>query len=225
MELRVENVCKKYGKKIILDSVSFNASGGERIGIIGANGAGKSTLLNILAGVTEHNAGRFLIDGVDLWKKEGRRLRGKVGIVPQGTPLVEELSAKDNLLLWYSREQMERELNSGVLSLLGIDKFLKVPVKKMSGGMKKRLSIGCSVASHPSVLLLDEPTASLDIVCREEVCDYIRRFTNAGGIAVISTHEVSEIQFCTRLYMLKNASLSPYEKETDASRLAFELTS
>lgn len=223
--ISANNVTYRVGKKALFEDVNIKFTEGNCYGLIGANGAGKSTLLNILAGVTEHNAGRFLIDGVDLWKKEGRRLRGKVGIVPQGTPLVEELSAKDNLLLWYSREQMERELNSGVLSLLGIDKFLKVPVKKMSGGMKKRLSIGCSVASHPSVLLLDEPTASLDIVCREEVCDYIRRFTNAGGIAVISTHEVSEIQFCTRLYMLKNASLSPYEKETDASRLAFELTS
>ncbi len=86
---------------------------------------------------------------------------------------MEELSAWDNLRLWYSRDALKRELESGVLKMLGIDTFLKVPVRKMSMGMKKRLSIGCAVYGNPDILLLDEPTAALDIVCKESIYAYI----------------------------------------------------
>lgn len=126
---------------------------GTCIGILGANGSGKSTFLSVLAGVLGADGGQFLCDGVDLLKDQRRRAR-LVGYVPQGTPLIEEFSARDNLLLWYDRDRLRTQLEEGVLELLGIREFLKVPVSKMSGGMKKRLSIGCAMAAQPPILLL-----------------------------------------------------------------------
>ena len=219
MNVQVKNICKRYGKKTVLDGASFEAESGERVGILGANGSGKSTLLSILAGIFPPQGGQFLIDGSDVLGKGAKRLQSAVGFVPQGTPLIEELSARDNLLLWYTREQMDAELRGGVLSLLGIDEFLRVPVRKMSGGMKKRLSIGCAVASRPSVLLMDEPTAALDLVCKEQLNGYLDRFEAAGGITIATTHDASEIDLCDRLYILKGGKLEPYIHDGNTAKL------
>ncbi|MBR0302725.1 MAG: ABC transporter ATP-binding protein, partial [Clostridia bacterium] len=175
MHIQVCDIKKKYGKKVVLDGVSFEADGGTVVGIVGANGSGKSTLLGILSGVTPEGGGDFLVDGVSMFRDTAAREK-TVGFVPQGTPLIEELSARDNLLLWYTKEQMERELSSGVLRLLGIGDFISTRVSRMSGGMRKRLSIGCAVARRPRVILLDEPTSALDMVCREAIADYITKF-------------------------------------------------
>lgn len=133
MNIEIKNIRKKYGKKEVLKGVDLKAGKGECIGILGGNGSGKSTLLTILAGIQSCSGGSFLIDGEDLFKNQ-KELSRLVGYVPQGTPLIEELNAYDNLLLWYSREEMKKELSGGILKLLGIDEFLKTRVSKMSGG-------------------------------------------------------------------------------------------
>ena len=218
MEITVKNIQKRYGKKQILRSASFYAKSGEFVGILGANGCGKSTLLGILAGIQSCNGGEFLFDSNNLFKfpKELRRL---IGYVPQGTPLLEELSAKDNLSLWYDRKNMKKELSQGVLKMLGIDEFLKVPVCKMSGGMKKRLSIGCAVADKPPVLLLDEPMAALDLSCKQRIFDYINNHKARGGIAVLVTHDVLELGLCDRFYILKEGEMRPFEYDGNIENL------
>ena len=146
MELEIKNIQKRFRKAEILKDASFKTSSGNCIGILGSNGTGKSTLLSILAGVQTPDSGEFLLDGQ-------KPATAQIGYVPQGTPLMEELTARDNLLLWYSKEAMEQELKDGVLHMLGIGDFLNKQVRKMSGGMKKRLSIGCAVADRKSTRL------------------------------------------------------------------------
>ncbi len=222
MKIEIKNIKKNYSKKEVLRDVSFEASSGECIGILGENGSGKSTLFSVLTGL-QKGEGAFLADGADLMKSPSKRER-IVGFVPQSPPLMAELSAKDNLRLWYKKAEMEKELSGGVLSLLGISEFVKVPVSKMSGGMKKRLSIGCAVANHPTVLFLDEPSAALDIVCKEKIGDYLRKFKKAGGIIVIATHDVYELDLCDKLYILKDGALTLYEGERDVKSLAKQLS-
>ncbi len=220
--MKIENITKSYGKRAVLRGISFDASSGECIGILGGNGSGKSTLLNILAGVIRSDSGSFSFRGNELLRNPV--LRGSVvGYVPQGTPLFDELTAFDNLRLWYKKDEIERELNGGVLSMLGIGDFLKVSVGKMSGGMKKRLSIGCSVAGKPNILLLDEPSAALDLVAKESICEYIRDFKARGGIVVIATHDVGELPLCDRLFLLKDGGLLPYEFKGDVSDIVGRL--
>ncbi|MCQ2456290.1 MAG: ABC transporter ATP-binding protein [Clostridia bacterium] len=219
MELKVRNVNKKYGRNVILDGVSFDAVSGECVGLIGGNGSGKSTLLGILAGVTRAESAEFLCDGEDLLKNPKKRA-SVVGYVPQGVPLFDELSARDNLLLWYGRKKMEEELEDGVLGLLGIGEFLRVKVGSMSGGMKKRLAIGCAVYNDPKILLLDEPSAALDLICKEKILSYLKNFTDNGGVA---THDVGEIEFCDRLLVLKDRQLSPVEYGGSVSELVSAL--
>lgn len=214
MEVQIDRVQKKYRNKCVLKDISLQATGGMCIGILGCNGSGKSTLLSILAGVQYPDGGSFVCDGRDLFRD--RALRSKlVGYVPQGTPLIGELSAKDNLRLWYSPRQLEQELENGVLKMLGIDEFLKTPVNKMSGGMKKRLSIGCSVANRPPILLLDEPTAALDLICKESIAQYLRRYKRSGGLLLLATHDVQELELCDALYILRDGVLEPYQYNGD----------
>lgn len=222
MDVQIQNIAKQYGKKSILKDVSFSAHSGQCIGILGSNGSGKSTLLNILAGVLKSNGGSFICDGHDLLADPARR-SSAVGFVPQGTPLLEELTAWDNLLLWYDRNVLKEELSGGVLKLLGIDRFLKVPVCKMSGGMKKRLTIGCAVAGRPPILLLDEPTAALDLSCKQDIAAYLRQYRAAGGLLILTTHDVLELQLCDQWYIIKDGRLVPFVYDGDLNKLVESL--
>lgn len=224
MEIKVQHIQKNYGSKTVLKDITFEGTDGQCIGILGANGCGKSTLLSILAGVLKVNGGTFCIDGENILKCKSKN--GKIiGFVPQGTPLMEELSALDNLRLWYcdSPLDLNKELQNGMLAMLGIPEFLKVPVHKMSGGMKKRLSIGCAIAQNPKILIMDEPSAALDLICKERIHSYIRDFKANGGIVLLATHEEQEINLCDCLYIIKDGILHPLEYDGNIHKLAGKL--
>ncbi len=223
MQIDIKGIAKRFSKKRVLTDVTFSAKSGECIGILGGNGCGKSTLLSILAGVQSCQTGEFLCDGRDLFKR-GIDRSSVVGYIPQGTPLIEELTAWDNLSLWYEKDALRTELESGVLHLLGIHEFIKTPVSKMSGGMKKRLSIGCAIAKHPPVLLLDEPMAALDLACKQEISAYLRAHKKAGGILLLVTHDVMELELCDRCYILKDGALQPFVYDGDLDNLVKSLS-
>lgn len=219
----INNISKHYGKKLILKDISIKADPGMCIGILGENGCGKSTFLSILARTVRSEGGSFLFGEEDLLMNH--RLHSRtVGYVPQGIPLLEELSAMDNLRLWYpSRRTIKNELESGLLAILGIQDFLHVPVSHMSGGMKKRLSIGCAVAGHPKILLLDEPSSALDLICKERVGNYLKEFKSMGGIVFLTTHDIQELPLCDDLYILKQGNAVRYDYDGNYHRLAGNL--
>ena len=222
MDLKISHVKKEFKNKPVLQDITFSARKGECVGILGGNGCGKTTLLSILAGVLKADSGSFCINGKELLGQKGV-CRSQVGYVPQGTPLFEELSAKDNLRLWYGKEELKKELEDGVLALLGIPEFLDVQVSKMSGGMKKRLSIGCAVAGKQPVLLLDEPTAALDLVCKQKIWDYLADYRSTGGIVLLVTHDVQEIERCSSCFLMKEGKLLPYAYDGNVRQLVEQL--
>lgn len=222
MMIEIKQIQKKYKKKAVLTDINLDVQEGSCVGILGGNGSGKSTLLSILAGVQKADNGSFLWGGADLFKNE--KIREEIlGYVPQGNPLMEELTAWDNLRLWYEKDELKKELDGGVLDMLGIPDFLKVPVRKMSGGMKKRLSIGCSVANNPKLLLLDEPSAALDLICKERIGNYLKDFKAQGGSIILATHDVQEIELCDIWYILKNGMLEPYLYDGNVHHLVGKL--
>ena len=222
MNIEIKAIRKSYGRKQVLRDITLSVTSGKCIGILGSNGSGKSTLLSILAGVQSSDGGEFLFDGRDLFKYEKQRAL-LVGYVPQGTPLIEELTAKDNLFLWYTREEMQKELDSGILKMLGIGGFLSTQVSKMSGGMKKRLAIGCAIAKRPPILILDEPMAALDIACKQSISEYIKRHKQEGGIVLISTHDLIEMELCDEQYIIKNGVLNRFDYNGNLDELVKSL--
>lgn len=220
--MEIQHINKHYGKRAVLKDISFNANKGRCIGILGGNGSGKSTLLSILAGVQKANGGDFIYDGINLFKNK-KKMSDLVGYVPQNTPLLDELSALDNLRLWYDGKELRNQLDFGVLKKLGIPSFLNVAVCKMSGGMKKRLAIGCAVAHNPEVLLLDEPSAALDLICKESISSYLLDFKSKNGTIILATHDVQELNICDELYILKGGILTPYIFDGDIHKLISRL--
>ena len=214
----IEHIKKSYRKKEILSDINLKVESGQCIGILGSNGSGKSTLLSTLAGIIRPDGGIFTYKGENLFADTKKRAK-LVGYVPQGTPLLEELNAIDNLSLWYSPSDLKRELDGGVISMLGIDEFIKTPVYKMSGGMKKRLSIACAVAHKPKILLLDEPSSALDLICKARISEYLKNFKSAGNIILLATHDLQELNICDKLYILKNKILTPVDFNGDINRL------
>lgn len=221
---RLSNIHKSYGKHLVLNGADLSAEAGSIVGILGANGSGKSTLLNILAGLLRPDEGKVEWNGCDLTKEALLRSRIE-GYVPQGMPLFPELSGLDNLLLWYrgSRADLKSELDQGIFDILGIRDLLKVQVAKMSGGMQKRLSIACAMGHHPLILLLDEPSAALDLVCKEQICRYLRYHRENGGTVLVATHDPEEIALCDQCYILRRGKLIPFTYDGDIHHLAAEL--
>lgn len=211
--MEIKNISKSYrrGKCQILQNLSVTARDGECVGILGVNGCGKSTLLSILAGIIKPDTGQLFYHGSSL--PDSGQLFRQCGYVPQENPLIEELDAYDNLRLWYcdARLHLNEELENGILAMLGIPNFLHRKVHQMSGGMKKRLSIGCAMANDPPILLLDEPGAALDLLCKAQITDYLKRCKKRGKIIWIATHEPAEMAVCDSLYLLQNGSLTPLE--------------
>ena len=222
MTFTVEGLCHAYGRRPILTQAGLRVQSGEWVGIVGANGSGKSTLLSCLAGLIKPGAGRFFADWADLFRNGAQRAR-LVGYVPQQPPLLEELSARDNLLLWYARPALEKSLREGVLGLLGVEEFLRQRVKKLSGGMKKRLSIACAMAHDPALLLLDEPSAFLDPVGKQDVRAYLKQYCDRGGAVLLVSHDPDELKLCHRVYRLKQGVLEDYAFTGDGDRLAQDL--
>jgi len=222
MTLQLVDIRKSYGSHSVLRGVSLDAAAGEAVAIVGANGSGKSTLLRVLAGVLKPQGGQFLWEGSDLLRSRAA-LERTVAYVPQGTPLIDELTALDNLRLWYAPEALRASLEGGMLRELGIQEFLKTPANRLSGGMRKRLSIGCAIASDPRCLLLDEPTAALDLAARERLLEYFYSFRSRGGTILLATHDLRELASCSRCYMLRRGVAEPYFFDGDAQRLAREL--
>lgn len=210
--LQALDISFNYGKKCILDNISLQADRGTCIGIFGTNGCGKSTLLKVLSGVLTPKSGEICFHGEKADKKNGVFIK-YAGYVPQDNPLMEDLTVLDNLKLWYtnSKSNLHEELDHGVLRMLHLHTMLKSKVSTLSGGMKKRLSIGLALAGQPSVLILDEPTAALDLPCKEDIRNHLQLFMKHGGTIVLATHEEPDFELCDKRYLLKNGSLTMIE--------------
>lgn len=207
--IEVKNISKRY-RNTVLEDISFTAEKGQCIGIIGANGCGKTTLLSIMAGVNKAQSGKIyynneLADMKSVFKKY-------IAYVPQENPLIDELTTKDNLLLWLgSNRKIKDGFENGVLKDLGIDEFLNKQVNELSGGMKRRLSIGISLSNNAPIMLLDEPGSALDIYGKQEVNSYISNYVKNGGTVVMSTHDRDEIDLCNKLYKIEDGILKECE--------------
>ena len=173
--LEVKSLFKSYKSHCVLKDISFFASPGECVGIVGSNGCGKTTLLSIVAGAVKADAGSIQFHGKEA-VGHPKVFFEEAAYVPQENPLIEELTVKDNLSLWYqgNKKRMEEDLKQGAAAMLGIGDMLKKPAGTLSGGMKKRLSIACALSNHASVLILDEPGAALDLECKALIRRYLK---------------------------------------------------
>ncbi len=217
--LCVEHVSFSYRKKEVLRDISLTAKQGDFIGIIGKNGCGKSTLLSVLAGVRHPASGTLSFRGTPLFS--GKNVPADtIGYVPQLNPLLPELSVRDNLKLWLRTSPTSSEDSPETLyNRLGLTEYLHVPVAKLSEGLKKRVSIASVLQNNPELLILDEPSAALDLPCKEIIHEQLLSFANNGGIVLFTTHEEAEFSLCNTLYILKDGVLQTVPSTMDKHSL------
>lgn len=202
--LKAVKIVSSYGRKKVLCGVDIEARVRQCVGIVGTNGSGKSTLLNILAGLRKADSGDIYFDGNRAAGAPGRRLFiNYAGYVPQENNLIPELTVMDNLRLWYrDAGALKQELAQGFLHELGIDGICRTKAGKLSGGMKKRVSIGCALAGNPPILILDEPDAALDLPGKADIRRYLGMYRELGGTVLLATHEETDLDMCDRVFAL-----------------------
>ena len=216
--LQIKNVSITYKKDLreLVSDLSFVLNDGDKVAVIGEEGNGKSTLLNILSGTLSSSSGKFFYQEQNLLQFP-KLFSRYIGYVPQENPLMENLSVFDNLRFWYAGtgKNLKEELKQGILEKFGLYHYLKYHVSKLSGGMKRRLSIACALAKNPPVLLLDEPGASLDFSCKEDIKNYLSFYLSCGGTILLTSHEEGEIKLCNRTFLLTEGTILPFSDEKE----------
>jgi ABC-2 type transport system ATP-binding protein len=196
--LTVRDVTKRFGPRTAVAPISFSLEPGQLVGIIGPNGAGKTTLLSILAGVTAATAGEVI------------QPSGKVGWVPQQPALYSKLSVAENLRLFARLEKLA-DPEKAVVRMLrqtDLEDRAEDEVGRLSGGNQQRVNIAIGLLCAPAVLLLDEPSASLDPRQRERLWEFIGGLAGGGTTVVFSTHNVAEAErYADRLLVLVDGEL------------------
>tara|TARA_B100000959_G_scaffold268291_1_gene312814 strand:- start:1203 stop:2132 length:930 start_codon:yes stop_codon:yes gene_type:complete len=212
--LKVEKLTKIYSKKslkeiLALNNLNLEVKVGEIFGLLGPNGAGKTTFLNILAGTVIKNSGTVNVWGYDV-DKNPRQVRSSIGIVPQEVNLDAFFSPRKLLELQaglYGIPKKDR-ITETILKLVSLDKKANAYARSLSGGMKRRLLIAKAMVHRPPILVLDEPTAGVDVELKQNLWENIRSLNKQGVTIILTTHIMSEAQdMCDRIAILNKGNL------------------
>ena len=208
--LSVKKLNKIYRKNIhALKDLNLEVKEGEIFGLLGPNGAGKTTFLNILAGTVIKNSGTVNVWGYDL-DQNPRQVRSSIGIVPQEVNLDAFFSPKDLLELQaglYGVPKKNR-ITDTILKLVSLEKQANSYARSLSGGMKRRLLIAKAMVHRPPILVLDEPTAGVDVELRKNLWSNVRALNKQGVTIILTTHLIYEAQeMCNRIAILNKGNL------------------
>ncbi len=209
--LEIKNLVKRYGELRAVDDVSFEVRPGEIYGLLGPNGAGKTTTISLACGLLKPDSGGIAIEGASFWKNP-KNARQKMGVVPQDLALYEELSGRENLEFWgkiaglSSKEAKSRA--SELLEALTLSERAKEAVKKYSGGMKRRINLGCALMHRPRLILLDEPTVGIDPQARANILDFVKELVADGAGILYTTHYLEEAEtLCDRIGIIDHGKI------------------
>lgn len=187
---------KKSGQdKEALKSISLNIPEGCIFGLLGQNGAGKSTLINILAGLTLKTSGNIIINGIDI-DKDPRQTRYSLGIVPQDIVLDPFFTVEETLDYYagyFNIPKSERRTEE-LLNALHLKDKAKANSRQLSGGMKRRVLIAKALVHNPKILILDEPTAGVDVELRNQLWQYVKKLNDNGTTVLLTTHYLEEAE-------------------------------
>ncbi|ADI00828.1 ABC transporter related protein [Syntrophothermus lipocalidus DSM 12680] len=200
------DLVKRFGNLTAVAGVSFSVRRGECFGLLGPNGAGKTSIVKMIYGLSPITSGQLWVSGLDV-HKNAREVRKRIGVVPQEDALDPELTVMENLLVYSSYFRIAREearhRAAEILAFLELEDKSNTPVENLSGGMKRRLTIGRALINRPELLILDEPTTGLDPYARRIIWQRLRHLQAEGTTILLTTHYLEEAsQLCDRLVIL-----------------------
>jgi ABC-2 type transport system ATP-binding protein len=209
--LKIQRLSKSFGNTRAVDEVGFEVRAGEIYGLLGPNGAGKTTTISMICGLLKPDVGEVVVDGTSFWS-DPQKARGIMGVVPQEIALYDELSGRENLEFWGRVAGLSRgdaRARAGeLLEALTLTDRANDPLKKYSGGMKRRINLGCALLHRPRLLLLDEPTVGIDPQARMNILEFIRRLATDGTAILYTTHYLEEAEsLCQRIGIIDHGRL------------------
>ena len=225
--IEIRQLEKSFGDKKVLDRLTCTIKAGDIYGLLGPNGAGKSTTINILTGLLEADGGNIDFKGEPV----SAATKQHVGIVPQEIALYKDLTCRENLnffakLYGLTNEQLRHRI-AELIDIFNLEKYQNSPVSKLSGGWQRRVNIAVALVHSPEILLLDEPTAGLDIEARFELWELIKKLHRHEVTILLTTHLLEEAErLCSRMGIMKaghlaaEGSLDELRKTVPAQRIA-----
>lgn len=221
-----QSVSKTYhtarGSFQALDGVSFDIQQGEFFGLLGPNGAGKTTLISILAGLTRASAGQVLVHGHDV-RQDYAQARRQLGVVPQELVFDPFFTVREALRIqsgYFGVKDNDAWIDE-LLASLGLADKANSNMRQLSGGMKRRVLVAQALVHRPPVIVLDEPTAGVDVELRQTLWQFIARLNREGHTVLLTTHYLEEAEaLCSRIAMLKTGKVVALERTSDLLQAA-----
>ena len=216
--LKVENLCKQYGKgenKVTaLDNVSFTVNKGEFVAIVGASGSGKSTLLHLIGGVDRPTSGKVFIDGKDIYKFNDDELaifrRRQVGLIYQFYNLIPILNVEENITLplKLDNKNIDKQRLDELIKVLGLEERRTHLPNELSGGQQQRTSIGRAMITNPAIILADEPTGNLDSKASDEIVTLLKKSNKEYKQTIIMiTHNLEIAKVADRIIKIEDGKI------------------
>ena len=208
--LKATDLCKSYGALKAVDGVSFDIAAGEIVGLVGPNGAGKTTIINMILGVLQPTSGRIMIEGLDIARKRSEAL-ARTNFAAVYAPLPGNLTVEQNLRIFgliYDVKDLAVRIGE-LLDEFDLKRFARTKCGVLSSGEQTRVALAKAMLNRPRLLLLDEPTASIDPATARQIRAHIQRFVTSGREAVLWTshnmYEVSEV--CDRVLFISRGRI------------------
>lgn len=217
--LEIKNLTKKYGQKTAVDNISLSIPRGTFFGLLGANGAGKSTTIHCVTGISQPTSGEILIDGTNV-VSEYKQARTKVGLSPQefnvdifATPV----QLMDYMGGYYGIPHEERHQRiEELIARFDLEEHRNMKFQKLSGGLKRRAMLGRALVHTPDLLILDEPTAGVDVEQRHDLWQYLKEMNEKGKTIILTSHYLEEIQYlCNEIAIINNGRIIAQGSKAD----------
>ena len=206
--IRLEHATRRFGATVAVDDLSFSVHSGEMFGLIGPDGAGKTTTIRLICGLLAADAGRVRVHGLDP-VREHRAVTASVGYLSQRFSLYGDLTVDENIAFFAEIHGVPdyRQRRDRLLALTQLSAFRSRLAERLSGGMKQKLALACTLVHEPALIVLDEPTTGVDPVSRREFWKLLSDFLSQGITVVMATPYLDEAERCSRVALLHEGGL------------------
>lgn len=204
--IKVENLVKRYKELIAVDHFNLEIREGEILGLLGPNGSGKTTTINCILSLLSYDKGTIEVFGKEM-QPDSYDSKRKIGVVMQNVAVFDALNVYDNIDyfcgLYIKDKQLRRQYVEEAIEFVGLSDYKKFYLKKLSGGLLRRLNIACGIAHKPKLIFLDEPTVAVDPQSRNRILEGILELNRQGATIVYTSHYMEEVeQICTRIAIM-----------------------